>query len=259
MLPFKRPADSCRSLYCHSRPRQEVWTWKLARQQWPDSREHRREQRCGGAAAEEALPPESSSAAPHVPDTLPRIKAVFALSSQADGDCHDRTQYSNTVTAADAQPPTVTQEQQQQQQVSPRPGRMQAAQSFIQRHGVGAFLSYITVSNAVSVFMLSSAWLLFTKTVGMTPLAPGQWPKFLMFYGGAYAMQHITRPLKLAIGLAGTSIGTAAIHKVAQLFGISDTAALVVLLAVEVVLLLSCLGCAALYAQSLALAASSPC
>lgn len=103
--------------------------------------------------------------------------------------------------------------------------------------------------------MLSSAYILFTKTTGATPLAPGQWPKFLVFYAGAYAMQHIARPLKLAAGLAGASIGAAAVDGVAAILGIGKNAALVVLLAVEAVLLLCCLGGVALYANKLAAAA----
>lgn len=144
--------------------------------------------------------------------------------------------------------------QQQQQNITPagKPRGVQAAKQFIMQHGPGAFLSYITTSNILSVVMLSTAWVLYTKTTGITPLGPGQWPRFLVFYAGAYAMQHLARPLKLAVGLAGAPVGSAAVDKLSSVLGSSKTAALVVLLICEAVTLLACVGCVVLYAKSLA-------
>lgn len=123
----------------------------------------------------------------------------------------------------------------------------------LQQYGPGAFLCYITCSNLLSVGMLSSAWLLFTRTTGFTPLQAGQWPKFLVFYAGAYAMTHAARPLKLAGGLACAPVGTALVDGVARALRSSKVAALVVLLVAEAAGLLCCLGAVALYANRLAL------
>jgi hypothetical protein len=61
-------------------------------------------------------------------------------------------------------------DQQQQQQQQQKQSRWQKVQGMLQQYGPGAFLSYITCSNLLSVAMLSSAWLLFTRTTGCTPL-----------------------------------------------------------------------------------------
>jgi hypothetical protein len=60
--------------------------------------------------------------------------------------------------------------QQQQQQGQHKQSRWQKVQGMLQQYGPGAFFSYITCSNVLSVTMLSSAWLLFTRTTGYTPL-----------------------------------------------------------------------------------------
>jgi hypothetical protein len=60
--------------------------------------------------------------------------------------------------------------QQQQQHGQHKQNRWQKVQGMLQQYGPGAFFCYITCSNIVSVTMLSSAWLLFTRTTGRTPL-----------------------------------------------------------------------------------------
>jgi hypothetical protein len=62
------------------------------------------------------------------------------------------------------------QQQQQQQQGQHEQNRWQKVQGMLQQYGPGAFFCYITCSNVLSVAMLSSAWLLFTRTTGYTPL-----------------------------------------------------------------------------------------
>eukprot|EP00879_Flechtneria_rotunda_P031809 GHRR01034793.1.p1 GENE.GHRR01034793.1~~GHRR01034793.1.p1 ORF type:complete len:107 (-),score=37.11 GHRR01034793.1:85-405(-) len=100
--------------------------------------------------------------------------------------------------------------------------------------------------------MLSSAWLLYTRSTGCTPLGQGQWPRFLVFYAGAYAVQHVARPLKLACGLAGAPVGNWLLRVTsAVLGGRSSHIALVWLLGIQAVLLLCCLGAVAVYATQL--------
>lgn len=122
-------------------------------------------------------------------------------------------------------------------------------QDMIKANGPGAFFAYITVSNLLSVGTLSSAWLLFTRSTGQTPLQA--WPQFLACYAGVYAAQHLARPYKIAVGLAAAPIGTAAVSAASRLLKISSNAALVGLLLAEAVLLLSCLGCVVLYTSRL--------
>lgn len=119
----------------------------------------------------------------------------------------------------------------------------------VRRSGPGAFFAYITVSNVLSVGMLSSAWLVFTRSTGQTPLQA--WPQFLACYAGIYAAQHLARPYKIAAGLAAAPLGKAAVRSAQRALRVSSKVALVVLLLVEAVLLLACLGCVVLYARHL--------
>jgi hypothetical protein len=84
-------------------------------------------------------------------------------------------------------------------------------------------------------------------------LQAGQWPKFLVFYAGAYAMTHAARPLKLAVGLACAPAGTALVEAAAWALRSSKAVALVVLLVAEAAALLCCLAAVAMYASRLAL------
>jgi hypothetical protein len=103
------------------------------------------------------------------------------------------------------------------------------------------------VSNALSVGVLCSAWLLFTRTTGSTP--PADWPRFVGVFTGTYAALHAARPLKLAAGLATAPVGAALVSAAARLLRISSSAALVVLLLLEAAVLLACLGCVVLWAN----------
>ena len=41
-----------------------------------------------------------------------------------------------------------------------------------------------------------------TKQTGLSPLAPGQWKKFLAVYAGFYVFNNIVRPIRLAASVA---------------------------------------------------------
>jgi hypothetical protein len=124
--------------------------------------------------------------------------------------------------------------------------------AILQQYGHGAFLSYITFSNLVSVGMLSSAVVLYTHRTGCMPLQQGHWPQFLIWYAAAYAIQHIARPLKVMIGLASAGIGTFVVNTVAHQLGSSKHVALITVLVFEAVVLLLVLCMAAACALSIA-------
>jgi hypothetical protein len=132
-------------------------------------------------------------------------------------------------------------------------GKLGALRRLLATHGPGAVLSYLTVSNALSVGSLCSAWLLFARATGVTPLQ--DWPRFLAAYAPAYAAQHAARPLKLAAGLTAARVGSAAVAAVGRVLRIGSTAALVVLLVLEGAVLLACLGAVVLWANRMVAAA----
>lgn len=68
--------------------------------------------------------------------------------------------------------------------------------------GLSVVLSYGWVSNMSYCISLSIAWFIFSKQTGLSPLAPGQWKKFLAVYGGFYIFNNIVRPVRFAASVA---------------------------------------------------------
>jgi len=68
----------------------------------------------------------------------------------------------------------------------------------LKKMGLSALLSYGFVSNMSYAVTLSLSWYGFSKTTGLSPLAPGQWKPFLAVYAGFYVFNNITGPLRLA-------------------------------------------------------------
>lgn len=69
--------------------------------------------------------------------------------------------------------------------------------------GASLTLSYGFVSNVNAFTLLMVAWFSFFKTTGLSPLAPGQWPKYLAVYAALYAtIGNLLRPLRIAAAAA---------------------------------------------------------
>lgn len=46
------------------------------------------------------------------------------------------------------------------------------------------------------------AWMTMVKTTGYSPIMPGQWPTFLGYYAGLWAIQNLLRPLRIPLAIA---------------------------------------------------------
>ena len=68
--------------------------------------------------------------------------------------------------------------------------------------GTGAVASYGAVSNVTYGGGMAVSWVGFVKKFGVSPLASGQWPKFLAFYSAFWMAQNFVRPLRLSLALA---------------------------------------------------------
>lgn len=68
--------------------------------------------------------------------------------------------------------------------------------------GLSVILSYGFVSNMSYCVSVSVAWYIFCKRTGLSPLAPGQWPKFLAVYSGFWVFNNIVRPMRFALSVA---------------------------------------------------------
>ena len=75
----------------------------------------------------------------------------------------------------------------------------------LKRMGFDAFFTYGFVSNVNAGLTIAAAWYTFTVTSGISPLAPGQWKKFLPVYIGIYAtFGTLLRPFRLALAVGLT-------------------------------------------------------
>mmetsp|Transcript_38453 Transcript_38453/g.93404 ORF Transcript_38453/g.93404 Transcript_38453/m.93404 type:complete len:230 (+) Transcript_38453:3-692(+) len=71
--------------------------------------------------------------------------------------------------------------------------------------GFDAFFTYGFVSNVNAGLTIALAWGTFCQSSGLSPLVPGQWPKFLAVYVGIYAtLGTLLRPVRMAIAIGLT-------------------------------------------------------
>jgi hypothetical protein len=68
--------------------------------------------------------------------------------------------------------------------------------------GLSVVLSYGFVSNMSYCVSVSAAWYIFCKRTMLSPLAPGQWPKFLAVYSGFWVFNNIVRPIRFGLSMA---------------------------------------------------------
>jgi hypothetical protein len=68
--------------------------------------------------------------------------------------------------------------------------------------GLSVVLSYGFVSNMSYCVSVSVAWYIFCKRTMLSPLAPGQWPKFLAVYSGFWVFNNIVRPIRFGLSVA---------------------------------------------------------
>lgn len=71
--------------------------------------------------------------------------------------------------------------------------------------GVDAFFTYGFVSNVNAGLTIALAWGTFCRSTGASPLAAGQWAKFLPVYVGIYAtLGTVLRPFRMALAVGLT-------------------------------------------------------
>ena len=70
--------------------------------------------------------------------------------------------------------------------------------------GLNCLLAYGFVSNVSYITCLILAWVTHGKSTGLSPLAKGQWKKFLMVYATFFAANNVLRPLRFSLSLVIT-------------------------------------------------------
>jgi hypothetical protein len=68
--------------------------------------------------------------------------------------------------------------------------------------GLSVVLSYGWVSNMSYCVSVSAAWYIFCQRTRLSPLAPGQWPKFLAVYSGFWVFNNVVRPIRFGVSVA---------------------------------------------------------
>lgn len=78
--------------------------------------------------------------------------------------------------------------------------------------GLNCLLAYGFVSNVSYITCLILSWITHGKSTGLSPLAPGQWKKFLLVYATFFAFNNVIRPLRFSLSLVITPIFDRAIE-----------------------------------------------
>lgn len=72
--------------------------------------------------------------------------------------------------------------------------------------GLNCLLAYGFVSNVSYITCLILSWITHGKSTGLSPLAPGQWKKFLLVYATFFAVNNVLRPLRFSLSLVITPV-----------------------------------------------------
>lgn len=67
--------------------------------------------------------------------------------------------------------------------------------------GFNVLLSYGWISNTFAITGVIISWIIFGKANNISPLAPGQWKKFLLVYAGVWAANNLLRPIRVSLSI----------------------------------------------------------
>ncbi|KAL7473849.1 hypothetical protein ACHAXS_014369 [Conticribra weissflogii] len=98
--------------------------------------------------------------------------------------------------------------------------------------GISALLAYGFVSNVSGVIAVSSAWFIFSKRTGLSPLSPGQKTQFLALYAGFTLALNILRPARFALSMAISPVFERIRNFFQRRFGVGPKAATVLMVVV---------------------------
>eukprot|EP00877_Chromochloris_zofingiensis_P006762 jgi/Chrzof1/2339/Cz11g11160.t1 len=98
-------------------------------------------------------------------------------------------------------------------------------------YGLGAFAAYGIISNLNAAVLMTIAWMTIVKQTGMTPLAAGQWPKFLGIYAGLWVGASFMRPIRLSLALAAAPVFNKFMDATQTRLGVNKAVAFSILLA----------------------------
>ncbi|KAL3783636.1 hypothetical protein ACHAWO_001254 [Cyclotella atomus] len=114
----------------------------------------------------------------------------------------------------------------------------------ISKLGMSALLAYGFVSNVSGVLAVSSAWFIFSKRTGLSPIAPGQRTPFLALYAGFTVALNILRPARFALSMAISPYFERLRNFIQRKLGVTArVSALVMIVCVNIIGTCSLMGC----------------
>lgn len=90
----------------------------------------------------------------------------------------------------------------------------------LSKAGLSVVLSYGWVSNVSYSIAVSIAWYIFSSQTGFSPLAPGQWKKFLAVYAGFFVFNNMVRPIRFGISVGVSLYFEKLINRIQETFGV---------------------------------------
>ncbi|KAF6236432.1 hypothetical protein COO60DRAFT_1709441 [Scenedesmus sp. NREL 46B-D3] len=111
-------------------------------------------------------------------------------------------------------------------------------------YGLGAFAAYGILSNLNAGVLVTIAWLAVVKQTGLTPIDPGQWPKFLAVYAGLYITTNLLRPVRLTLALAAAPFFNTALERIQSTLRVNKAVAFGIMLAGIAITSFTCIGSA---------------
>lgn len=108
--------------------------------------------------------------------------------------------------------------------------------TLLAKYGLGTVYVYFAFSSFASTAGLGLTWIAYYHKTSLSPLGPGQWPKFLTFYAGLWTLQQLSRPAKLAVAIAMAPAADRLLNSLSHWLRWSKSFLVVVLLVVQAVL-----------------------
>lgn len=98
----------------------------------------------------------------------------------------------------------------------------------ITKLGFNVLLSYGWISNTFAITGVIISWVIFGKANNISPLAPGQWKKFLLVYAGVWAANNLLRPIRVSLSILVAPIFEKFIYNLQDKFKFSRTASIAI-------------------------------
>jgi len=98
----------------------------------------------------------------------------------------------------------------------------------ITKLGFNVLLSYGWISNTFAITGVIISWVIFGKANNISPLAPGQWKKFLLVYAGVWAANNLLRPIRVSLSIVVAPIFEKFIYYLQAKFKVSRSAAVAI-------------------------------